>query len=205
MQIREADPVDSTRNRIPPDLFRAQPWRVHELAADFRVEDVWLLSTPGGPDDLPRLVAQMTSGKRDLPGVVRLLMALRWKLGAVVGWDRREKAVGGAIESLRTRLPDDLTARRGPDLATMPMTSVYQTDREWLAEMGNRTVHGLMHISWVPTVTGGYQGQMAVLTKPNGVLGAAYMGLIKPIRTAIVYPAMLRGFRRSWQDTQSAQ
>ena len=30
-----------------------------------------------------------------------------------------------------------------------------------------------MHIGWVPDGAGGYRGQMAVLVKPNGLLGAA--------------------------------
>jgi len=29
---------------------------IHELTRDFRLEDVWALPTPGGPDDFPRLV-----------------------------------------------------------------------------------------------------------------------------------------------------
>ena len=33
----------------------SRPWRIHELAPDFRLEDVWALPTPGGPDDFPRL------------------------------------------------------------------------------------------------------------------------------------------------------
>ena len=55
-----------------------------------------------------------------------------------------------------------------------------------------------MHIGWVP-VGDGYRGQMAVLVKPNGRLGSAYMLAIAPFRHLIVYPTMLREFGRSWR------
>jgi hypothetical protein len=64
--------------------------------------------------------------------------------------------------------------------------------------MANRTVHAVMHIGWVPDESGGYRGQMAVLVKPNGLFGAAYMAAIKPFRYLIVYPALMRRFERGW-------
>jgi hypothetical protein len=40
---------------------------------------------------------------------------------------------------------------------------------------------------------------MAVLVKPRGSLGAAYMALIKPFRHHIVYPALMRQLERTWR------
>ena len=40
---------------------------------------------------------------------------------------------------------------------------------------------------------------MAILVKPNGLPGAAYMAAIKPFRYLIVYPAMLRTWERRWE------
>ena len=45
-----------TRMRLPNSAHTSRPWRIHELARDFRLEDVWALPTPGGPADFPRLV-----------------------------------------------------------------------------------------------------------------------------------------------------
>jgi len=56
-----------------------------------------------------------------------------------------------------------------------------------------------MHIGWVPDGTGGYRAQMAVLVKPNGLLGCAYMAAIRPFRHLIVYPPMLRQIEREWR------
>jgi hypothetical protein len=196
--------------RLPKTAYTSRPWRVHEFTEDFELEDVWALPTPGGPDDLPRLVQQIISPGKD-PLLVRALFTLRWKLGKLFGWDEPGSGVGERVPSLRERLPADLLqAPRGPDLRAVPgreeadgppiFSSVYQTHDEWLAEFANKTVHSLMHIGWVPDDSGsGYHAQMAVLVKPNGRLGKAYMAAIKPFRYALVYPLLLRSLARQWQ------
>ena len=69
-----------------------------------------------------------------------------------------------------------------------------------MAEISNETVHGLLHIGWVPDDSGnGYHARMAVLVKPNGWLGMAYMAAILPFRRALVYPMLLRTIGRQWQ------
>jgi Protein of unknown function (DUF2867) len=131
------------------------------------------------------------------PLVVRTLWEARWKIGALLRWDSKDTGVGFRVNSLRERLPSDLRAApRGPDFA--PFTSVYQLENEWAAEMANRTVHAVMHIGWVLEESAGYRGQMAVLVKPNGPLGAAYMAAIKPFRHLIVYPALMRWIEQRW-------
>ncbi|TQK43568.1 uncharacterized protein DUF2867 [Streptomyces sp. SLBN-118] len=188
--------------RLPRTAHTSRPWRIHEIAADFHVEDVWALPTPGGPDDLARLVDQFANGTGDpVPSPVgRMLFALRWKLGALLGWDKPADGLGGRVPTLRDRLPADLReGSRGPDINALPFTSVYQTHDEWAAEIANRTMHGVMHIGWVPDGAGGYRGQMAVLVKPNGLFGSVYMLGIKPFRYLGVYPALLRGIGREWQ------
>ena len=187
------------RMRLPNTAHTSRPWRIHELTPDFVVEDVWALPTPGGPDDLPRLVSQIASGNfpDGAPLVVRTLWEARWKIGALLRWDGQDASLGSRVNSLRDRLSTDLRAApTGPDFA--PFTSVYQLEREWAAEMANRTVHAVMHIGWVPVESGGYRGQMAVLVKPNGVLGAAYMAAIKPFRHLVVYPALMRSIEQKW-------
>ena len=72
-------------------------------------------------------------------------------------------------------------------------------------ETANRTVHGVLHLGWVPDETGGYRGQMAVLVKPNGLLGNAYMAAIRPFRHLIVYPTMMREFEREWRARAGAR
>ncbi|MFF8288242.1 DUF2867 domain-containing protein [Streptomyces sp. NPDC016309] len=201
--------------RLPQAAHTSRPWRIHEIAGDFQVEDVWELPTPGGPDDLDRLVRQFAEGKGGGDGdrtgspisspVPRALFALRRKLGALLGWDDPASGVGGRVPSLRDRLPADLRdGPRGPDFRTVSFTSIYQTHDEWAAEMANRTVHTVMHIGWVADGKGGHHGRMAVLVKPNGRAGAAYMAAIKPFRYLGVYPAMLRMIGREWKERTDA-
>jgi hypothetical protein len=193
--------------RLPETAHTSRPWRIHELTDDFRLEDVWALPTPGGPDDFPRLVQGfpglvrgIASGdpSRGSARAARTLWAIRWKLGGLLGWDGPDTGLGSRVPTLRDRLPVDL--RDAPSgLELHRFTSLYLLDDEWAAEIANRTVHGVLHIGWVPDRTGGYRGQMAVLVKPNGLLGTAYMAAIRPFRHLVVYPAMLRGIEREWR------
>ncbi|RZS44739.1 uncharacterized protein DUF2867 [Herbihabitans rhizosphaerae] len=190
--------------RLPKTAHTSQPWRIHEIAHDFTVEDVWALPTPGGPDDLPKLIDMFTSndGPDGFSRITNALLELRWKIGGLLGLDKPEDGVGTRVPTLRDRLPADLRdGPRGPELGTDPFTSVYLTDSEYVAEMANKTVHGVLHLSWVPDGDGGYRGQMGVLVKPNGLFGTAYMAAILPFRYLIVYPAMLRGIRKRWAAT----
>jgi hypothetical protein len=188
--------------RLPNTAHISRPWRIHELTAGFRLEDVWALPTPGGPDDFPRLVALMAASdpSRGTSRAAGMLWAIRWKLGELLGWDGPDAGHGSKRPTLRDRLPADLRdASSGPDFETLPFTSLYLLDDEWAAELVNRTVHGVMHLGWVPDEAGGYRGEMAVYVKPNGLLGSTYMAAIAPFRHLIVYPPMIRAIGRAWR------
>ena len=187
--------------RLPHDAHTSRPWRIHEITGDFRLEDVWVLPTPGGRDDFPRLVEAIASGdpSRSPSRVARALWAIRWKVGELLGWDDPDSGLGSRVSTLRDRLPADLRdGPSGPEVHSAPFTSLYLLDAEWAAVVANRTDHGDMHIGWVPDGTGKYRGQMAVLVKPNGLFGNAYMAAIKPFRHRIVYPPLLRQIEREW-------
>jgi hypothetical protein len=188
--------------RVPNSAHNSRPWRIHELTRDFRLEDVWALPTPGGPDDFRRLVQQFASAdpSQSLPGAARTLWALRWKIGELLGWDDEDDGVGSRVPTLRDRLPADLRdAPPGPEFDSLPFTSLYLLEDEWAAEAANRTMHGVLHLGWVPDGNGGYRGQMAVLVKPNGLFGTAYMAAIRPFRHLIVYPPLMRLIEREWR------
>ena len=188
--------------RLPNTAHTSRPWRIHELTRDFRLEDVWALPTPGGPDDFPRLVQGIASGdpSQTSSRAARALWAIRWKVGELLGWDSPDAGLGSRVPTLRDRLPADLRdVPSGPDFDALPFTSLYLLDDEWAAEVANRTMHGVIHIGWVPDETGGYGGQMAVLVKPNGLLGTGYLAAIRPFRHLIVYPAMTKEIGRTWR------
>jgi hypothetical protein len=188
--------------RLPDAAHTSRPWRIHELTPDFRLEDVWALPTPGGREDFHKLVQGIAAGSlaQSSSPAVRVLWAIRWKLGELLGWDSPDAGVGSRVPTLRDRLPEDLRELPpGPDFDALPFTSLYLLEDEWAGEIANRTMHGVMHLGWVPDGSGGYRGQMAVLVRPNGPLGAGYMAAIKPFRHLIVYPAMMRQIGHAWR------
>ncbi len=189
--------------RLPNTAHTSRPWRIHEVVGDFRLEDVWALPTPGGPDDFPLLVDAFAAGDpaQGPSRVSHVLWAIRWKVGGLLGWDDPDTGLGSRVPTLRDRLPDDLRdAPAGPEFDDLPFSPLYLTDDEFAAEIANKTVHGVMHVGWVADASGdGYHAEMAVYVKPNGLLGNAYMAAIKPFRHLLIYPQMMRQIDHLWQ------
>jgi hypothetical protein len=204
--------------RLPNAAHETRPWRIRDIVPDFTLEDVWALPAHGSAQDFPILLEIITTGIHDpdnwesLP--TRVLWRLRDRLGGWFGLgrisvpvDHDGDAAAGRLPipgtnetSLRERLPDDLR-NTAADLQfdAVPFAPLYRTEVEFAAELSNRTVHDVMHVAWVDQGDGRYQGQMAVYVKPRGLLGKAYMALIKPFRYGVVYPAMMREIERAWQ------
>ena len=195
--------------RRPDDDHLAQPYRVHELASDFELLDVWRYPIVAGNDvPLATFLAFMAHLQRELvsgKGPAALLFKLRGFLGAIFGWDRdeyvpREKKPDTESVRLRLRAEDRDAADPMDGLridGEIGFDAIYRTENEHLGEIRNATVHALMHIGRVE-VDGGWSPQMAVYVKPRGWLGRAYMTAIGPFRHAIVYPAMMRSAARFW-------
>jgi len=187
--------------RVAKTAHTARPWRIHEFTRDFELEDVWALPTPGGEDDFPQLVELLAAFDPSQVSsfAVRMLAAIRLRIGDLIGLDAPETGLGSRVGSLRDRIPVDL--RDGPsgrDFDELLFSPLYLLHDEWAGEIANRTVHAVIHLGWVPDETTGYRGQMAILVKPNGLLGNAYMEFIKPFRHWIVYPQLMREIQRAW-------
>lgn len=192
--------------RLPTTAHTSRRWRIHEITADFRVEDVWAVPARGSQDDFPRLVELIVSTDASQIGstAARFLWTARLKLGQVLGWDRRERGLGTRVRTLRDRLPPDLLdAPLGPINENSPFSPLYLLADEWAAEIANETVQGVIHVGWVPEEAGEFHAQLAILVKPNGRFGVAYMAAIKPFRYLIVYPALMRHLERSWLTLRS--
>jgi hypothetical protein len=187
--------------RLPNAAHTSRPWRIHQLTRDFDVEDVWGLHTPGGADDFPRLLEAIAAGNLSdaSPGAARALWAIRLKIGELLGWDDPDTGHDGRAPSLRDRMPADLRDAPPPAFDTAPFTPLYLIDDEFAAEVANRTMHGVVHVGWVPDGTGSHHAQVAILVKPNGLLGRAYLAAIKPFRYLVIYPPVLRHIERQWE------
>lgn len=199
--------------RIPDRAHTSQPWRIREIAADFAIEDVWALPAHGRAEDFPALIELMSSEEPAGTGsmATRVLWRVRDLLGSWFDLGRISVAADGTSQglpipgatetSLRERLPDDLRGT-ATDVTfhDLPFVPLYRTDKEFAAEISNRTMHGVLHLAWVQEGADSFQGQMAVYVKPRGRLGRTYMALIKPFRYAIVYPALMRQIGRTWES-----
>jgi|SRR5215216_2502353 len=134
--------------RLSKTAHTSRPWRIHEIAPDFRLEDVWALPGRGGPDDLPRLIEMIASldPSKASSSVARMLWAIRWKLGELLGWDDPLSGLGSRVPTLRDRLPADVREGTVPKFDPLPFSSLYVTDDKVAAEVANETMHGVMHI-----------------------------------------------------------
>ncbi|WP_328527482.1 DUF2867 domain-containing protein [Nocardioides sp. NBC_00368] len=190
---------------LPSGVYSSRPWRIHQITEDFELEDVWALPVQGGADDFPRFVESTMSGDdRDFPAAYRFLFAVRWALGRMLGTEQDEHGLGRRVASLGDRLPDDLRDLPAPERDDSPFHPLYLTDREYAAEIANRTMHGVLHLGWVEDdgAPDGFSAQLSVLVRPNGLFGEAYMAFIKPFRYLVVYPALLRTVGRRWEAAQ---
>jgi hypothetical protein len=189
-----------------------RPLRIHKLVPDFNLEDVWALPVEGEAGDFEEFLRFIgsfdPSETENLPA--RFLWDLRDRLGAWLDLGEISSPVdadedgglpipGTDETSLRGRLPADLRdTTAGFDFDSLPFVPLYRTDREAAAEIGNRTVHGVLHLAWVERDGRRCGGQMAVYVKPRGAFGRVYMATIKPFRYLVVYPALMREVERSW-------
>jgi hypothetical protein len=53
--------VNMKQVRLPESAHTSRPWRIHDIASDFRLEDVWALPTPGDSHDFGRLVELLST------------------------------------------------------------------------------------------------------------------------------------------------
>ena len=142
---------------LPNGAHTSRPWRIHELTPEFRLEDVWALPTPGGPDDLPVLVEGLAEAD---PAQAPLASRASGRCGgssasSSAGTTRTRAPAHACRPSATGCRPICVTAPRGPDFATAPFTPLYLTTDEFAAEVANQTVHGVMHLGWVPDGSGG--------------------------------------------------
>ncbi len=204
---------------------RGRPWRVHTLAPDFELLDLWevpLGADPAHGETFAEFLRVFTTaGASTWPvyslrptsfadvvhltrvGGAMALIELRRVLGRIFALDGdRALPIPGRRENrVRARLDD---ADRARDLGVLPdkvggsFEPVYAFADEALLELANRTIHALLHLSWVETTPGRRSVVLAVYVKSRGWQSRAYMALIKPFRHLVVYPAWIAHVTRTW-------
>lgn len=185
------------------EAHRAHPWRVHTLAADFEVIDVWRFDLRGGQGGFARFVDVFWAGLSEAEQWA--LSRLRVAIGRVIGWDKAPHSLpipGCAETSVSDRLSDadrkrDLAREGEPSpLPVASVKTVYRFDDEALFEVSNDTVHALLHLG---QVDGG--AELAVYVKSRGAFTGFYMAAIWPFRHFYIYPRLIAGIEHRWRAT----
>ena len=215
--------------RRPAEEHLARDFRVHALAADFDLLDVWrfpvVLPRDRSLADFLDFLRRVQGRFRDGRSPAAMLFRLRRGLGRLFGWDDDLPA--------GTRRADPGRSSDSGRASFLGFDSVHASEDEVLFELENATVHALMHIGRVPLTRaeraaprdgagggaehetpsgaehetpGGAEGdgswapELAVYVRRKGRLGRFYMALIAPFRHYVVYPEMMRSVARAWPE-----
>lgn len=194
--------------RINQEEHLKQPWRVHRLLPDLRIEDVWELpvemeANQGIGEVYHAFVKAMANTVNK--GAAGALFKLRFFLGRVFGWEIEAKSQDKFPEgSIRARYAEQegLTRLDMSYPSFGDFVPVYDLREEMLSEIENETVLAAAHFGRVEKADGKFGVQMTIYVKPKGWFGHIYMAFIKPFRLMIVYPAMLAMIGRQWKKYQ---
>jgi Protein of unknown function (DUF2867) len=195
--------------QISPTEFYALPLRVHTFLADVPLHDVWAVDLPGHRDGvtLSEFLRRASQGGCDtadaeinrLPPVARALFRLRFFLGRIFRLEAEPKDALAA--SFGSRLTAEDRARSFVASGTPEglFRVVYRFENEHLLEIQNRTVHAAA-LSALAERADSYRFYFAVYVRRRTWITPFYMGLIDPFRKWIIYPAMLKAIRASWDQ-----
>jgi hypothetical protein len=184
---------------------RARPWRVHTIAHDFALEDLWTIELG---DRKPKDVREFLTCFWSVFEVLSdsKLAKARLRIGEALKWDDHDLTlpIPGCSETTVSErlsaddLANDLSAVDAPSLPTSPkVKAVYVFADEALYEFSNDTIHGLLHVS-----LGGDRATLGVYVKMRGVFSRVYMAAIWPARHLVVYPALIRKLEDAWRSAR---
>ena len=188
--------------QISPTEFYALPLRVHTFLADVPLHDVWAVDLPTHRDGvtLTEFLRRASQGRINrLPPVARALIRLRLFLGRIFRLEAEPK--DALAVSFGSRLTPEDRARSFVVSGTPEglFRVVYRFENEQLLEIQNRTVHGAA-LSALVEMADRYRFYFAVYVRQRTWITPFYMGLIDPFRKWIIYPALLKKIRATWDQ-----
>jgi len=188
--------------QISPAEFHALPLRVHTFLADVPLHDVWAVDLPlhrGGVTLSEFLRASQDRKSNKLPPVARALFGLRLFLGRIFRLDAEPKNALAASWGSRLTPEDRARSLVASGTPEGGFRVVYRFENEQLLEIQNRTVHAAA-LSALAERASGYRFYFAVYARQGTWITSFYMGLIDPFRKWIIYPAMLKTIRATWDQ-----
>jgi Protein of unknown function (DUF2867) len=195
--------------QISPAEFSALPLRVHSFLADVPLHDVWAIDLPRHREGvtLSEFLRRASHGGFDaanaeingFPPVTRVLFRLRLFLGRIFRLDAEPKDTLAASFASRLTPEDRAGSLVVSGTREGPFRVVYRLENEQLLEIQNRTVHAAA-LSALAERAGSYRFYLAVYVRQGAWITAFYMSLIDPFRKWIIYPAMLKHIRATWDQ-----
>jgi hypothetical protein len=195
--------------QVSPAEFYALPLRVHTFLADVPLHDVWAVDLPTRRDSvtLSEFLRRANQDGSDaansrinrFPPVARALFRLRFFLGRIFQLEVEPKDALAASFGRRLTAEDSTRSLVVPGTAEGLFRVVYRFENEQLLEIQNRTVHAAA-LSALAQMADGYRFYFAVYVRRRTWITPFYMGLIDPFRKWIIYPALLKTIRATWDQ-----
>ncbi len=195
--------------QISPTEFYALPLRVHTLLAGVPLHDVWAVDLPARREGVTlseflRRTSQDESRATDakikkFPPVARALFRLRFFLGRIFRLEDEPKNASAASFGCRLTAEDRASSSVVSGTPEGLFRVVYRFENEQLLEIQNRTVHAAALTALIERADG-YRFYFAVYVRERTWITPLYMGLIDPFRRWIIYPAMLKKIRATWDQ-----
>ena len=192
--------------QISASEFHSLPLRVHTFLAEVPLHDVWAVDLPTrrAGVTLSEFLRRSRDGSdlanaetKRFPAAARALFALRFFLGRIFRLEVEPK--DALATSFGSRLTEEDRARSlvVPGTPEGLFRVVYRFENEQLVEIQNRTVHGAA-LSALAERADSYRFYFAVYVRRRTWITPFYMGLIDPFRKWIIYPALLKKVRATW-------
>jgi hypothetical protein len=190
--------------RISPTEFYALRLRVHTFLADVPLHDVWAVDLPTHRDGVTlceflRRASQGDAEINRLPPVARALIRLRLFLGRIFRLETEPKDALAASFGSRLTAEDRACSLVVSGTPEGLFRVVYRFENEQLLEIQNRTVHAAA-LSALARKADSYRFYFAVYVRQRAWITPFYMGLIDPFRRRIIYPALLKKIRATWDQ-----
>ena len=195
--------------QISPTEFYALPLRVHSFLAGVPLHDVWAVDLPARRagvtlSEFLRRTSGDACGATDaeikrFPAMARALFSFRFFLGRIFRLEDEPKDASAASFGSRLTAEDRARSSVGAGTPEGLFRVVYRFENEQLVEIHNRTVHGAA-LSALVERADGYRFYFAVYVLETAWITPYYMALIDPFRKWIIYPALLKRIRATWDQ-----
>jgi hypothetical protein len=175
---------------------------VHTFLADIPLHDVWAVDLPTHPDgvtlsEVLRRASQ--NGMNRLPPMARALFRRRFFVGRIFRLEAEPNDALAASFSSRLTPVDRARSLVVSGTPEGLFRVVYRFENEQLLEAQNRTVHAAA-LSALVKREDSYRFYFAVYVRQRTWITPFCMALIDPFRKWIIYPALLKNIRATWDQ-----